>query len=288
MPGSRRTAAVLLTLLLAATLFFALPAPRLAQAEIWKWRQTDWSGGSGQASFGGYDTKDPTRYSTSTNIDTKGTPGSLKLSYRYDPFIKAAANPVIALGPAGSWDEQAAIASDFRVLGTGYEAFCVGWGAGDIDGIGRATSPNGITWTKAAENPLIGAGSWNPNGSDPGQVIVENDIYKMWFEGRGGTGGFGYAESTDGIHWDLSPANPVFSPGAAGSWDERLDEIVAVVHDGSQYKMWYEGYAGGPPSNWDMQPAPTASSGRSPRPIRCSASELPAHGTRTILLSSIS
>ncbi len=248
MPISRRVLVVILPLLLAVTMILAWPWPHKAQAEIWKWRQSDWSGGSGQASFGGYALGDPTKYSTSNNLDTKSSPGFAKLSYRYEPFAKAAANPVIPLGGAGSWDEQAAIATSFRVLGTGYEAFYEGWDAGLISRIGRATSTNGTNWTKTAENPVIGSGTWNPNGAELGPIIMENDTYKMLFIGHGATAastGFGYAESSDGVHWSLSPLNPVLTAGTAGSWDERLDEIVALIHDGSQYKMWYEGYTSG-------------------------------------------
>ncbi len=211
MPSSRRILVVILPLLLAATMILAWPWPHEAQAEIWKWRQSDWSGGSGQASFGGYAIGDPTMYNTSTILDTKGRPGSLRLSYLANAFTKAAGNPVIAAGGAGSWDEQGAVATDLRPLGDGYEAFYMGWDAGGTNSIGRATSTNGTNWTKTAENPLIGAGSWNPRGSEIGPILMENDTYCMWFA-AGSTEGFGYAESVDGIANDW-----YFAEGYTGS-----------------------------------------------------------------------
>ncbi len=187
-------------------------------------------------------------YTSSTYLDTKGKPGSIRLSYLSNQFTKAAGNPVIPLGGAGSWDAAGANSRQLRALGTGYETFYSGSAGANTGHIGRATSANGTAWTKAAENPLIGPGTWNPNGADPGPIIVENDTYKMWFKGYDPTGvaGFGYAQSTDGINWTLSGLNPVFRPGPAGAWDENIDEIAGIVHDGSEYRMWYEGYRNGP------------------------------------------
>ncbi len=201
---------------------------------------------------------DPTMYSSSTMLDTMGTPGSLRLSYISNPFTKAAGNPVIPTGGAGSWDTRAVLVHEVRALGTGYEVFYEGWDAGWIERIGRATSPDGTTWTKAAANPLIDTGSWNPNGSEMGRMLVENDTYKMWFAGTtaAGLAGFGYAESADGVNWNVSPLNPVLRPGTAGAWDENMDEIVAIRHDGSLYKMWYEGYATGGPTQLGYATSP--------------------------------
>lgn len=197
-------------------------------------------------------------YNTSTTLDTKGKPGSLRLSYRLQAFTKAAGNPVIRLGGAGSWDAFDAVAREIRPLGTRFETFYNGRDAGGITRVGRATSSNGTTWTKAAENPLIGTGSWNPNGSEPGPILLENDIYKMWFPGFDATSeaGFGYAESTDGVNWTLSGLNPVLRPGTAGAWDDHVDQIVAVWHEGSVYRMWYEGYTVGGPTQLGYASSP--------------------------------
>ncbi len=236
MPRSRRTLTVILPLLLAATIILVLPAPRKAQAEIWKWRQTDWSGGPGQAAWG-----DPTMYGASATLDTKGTPGSVKLSYIDHAFTKDATNPTLAVGGAGSWEESMSAGLYPRPLGTGYEIFYTGVDGTGTPRIGYATSANGINWTKAAQNPVIGTGIWNPNGSILGPVLKENDTYKIWFRGfaAGITPGYGYAESTDAINWTLSPLNPVLRPGTAGSWDESDPTIQVLLHDGALYQAWY-------------------------------------------------
>ncbi len=236
MPGSRRTLAVILPLLLAATFILVLPAPRKAQAEIWKWRQTDWSGGYGQAAWG-----DPTKFDIGGYADAMGTPGSLKLAYIYPAFTKEAGNPVIPVGAGGTWDAAGAAALAPLPLGAGYQVFYLGADAGGILRTGYATSANGVAWTKAAQNPVLGTGTWNPNGSWPGPLVIENDTYREWFAGLapGTVPGYGYAESTDAVSWSLSPLNPVFQPGTAGSWDEKTPLMQVLRHEGSVFKMWY-------------------------------------------------
>jgi hypothetical protein len=236
MPGSRKTLAVILPLLLAATFILVLPAPRKAQAEIWKWRQTDWSGGYGQAAWG-----DPTKFDIGDYADAMGTPGSLKLAYVYSAFTKQAGNPVIPVGAAGTWDAAGAAALAPLPLGAGYQVFYLGDDAGGILRTGYATSPNGVAWTKATQNPVLGTGTWNPNGSWPGPLVIENDTYREWFAGLapGTVPGYGYAESTDAVNWSLSPLNPVFQPGTAGSWDEKTPLMQVLLHEGNLFKMWY-------------------------------------------------
>ncbi len=40
------------------------------------------------------------------------------------------------------------------------------------------------------------------------------------------------------------PQNPVFGPGAAGSWEQSNINYVDVIYDASVYKMWYAGCTG--------------------------------------------
>jgi hypothetical protein len=49
----------------------------------------------------------------------------------------------------------------------------------------------------------------------------------------------GHATSSDGVHWELDPANPVLRPGVEGAWDHASLEGAAVIHDGSKFQMWY-------------------------------------------------
>ena len=79
--------------------------------------------------------------------------------------------------------------------------------------IGRATSSDGILWTKDASNPVLSEGQSGKAVAQP-NVLLEGGTYKMWFrQGPADDSSIGYAESPDGVHWTLSPYNPVLTPG---------------------------------------------------------------------------
>jgi predicted GH43/DUF377 family glycosyl hydrolase len=68
----------------------------------------------------------------------------------------------------------------------------------------------------------------------------------MWFTGREENGnldgpGIGHATSPDGVDWTMDPANPVLSNGVDGEWDYSYVIAGSVIHDGSQFHMWYSG-----------------------------------------------
>ena len=101
-------------------------------------------------------------------------------------------------------------------------------------------------WVKHEDNPIIEGtwGNWNENMAVP-VVIYDDDLYKMWFTGRkGGSDQIGYAESPDGIHWDLEEA-PVIPKGLLSDWDYHRFPGT-VLHMNGTYKMWYSGIKNSP------------------------------------------
>ena len=113
-------------------------------------------------------------------------------------------------------------------------------------GVGYAGSPDGVTWTKYAGNPVLEPGK--PGEWDSwyrGQVAVLQDggLYKMWYSGgaRSGPWQVGYATSSDGLEWTIYASNPVLKAGGPGSWDEMESDGPTVLKDGATYKMWYHG-----------------------------------------------
>ena len=75
----------------------------------------------------------------------------------------------------------------------------------DSGGIGYATSPDGIAWTKsgtAAVLPNLGY-DWDSTPYHP-SVIYDGTVYHMWYSGcdySGSTCQEGYATSPDGATW---------------------------------------------------------------------------------------
>jgi hypothetical protein len=143
--------------------------------------------------------------------------GTCAIGYAISPdgknWTKHAENPVLE-GGTGEWDEGMAASPAVIRNGSSYEMWY--WGMG---GIGRATSHDGTQWTKDASNPVLTEG-WN--GMSVGQpfVLLEGGTYRMWLrQGLPSDSSIGYAESSDGIHWTLSPCNPALIPGyMPGLW----------------------------------------------------------------------
>jgi predicted GH43/DUF377 family glycosyl hydrolase len=154
-------------------------------------------------------------------------------------------NPILEPGEAGSWDESGI--TDPKVVFDG-ESYHL-WYSGSLLGttqVGYATSPDGFTWTKSENNPVIepgSAGSWDSVSVLAGAVIVEEELFKMWYWGFDGTMyQVGYATSSDGVNWSKYEGNPVLTTGDPGSWEGEAVWAPSVIHQGDIYQMWYVGH----------------------------------------------
>jgi len=106
-------------------------------------------------------------------------------------------------------------------------------------------------WVDDPAEPVVPAP--NPGDWDAerylGAVVIEVDgTYHMYFNGRTSGPGvlyfeIGHATSTDGVTWVMD-ANPVMTLGDPGEWDDGTLWVGAVIHDGSEFHMWYGGNDG--------------------------------------------
>ena len=107
-------------------------------------------------------------------------------------------------------------------------------------GIGYATSPDGVNWTKSASNPVLtGSTGWEQSTVYRPSVVLRNGMYHMWYSTYGDA--LGYAHSTDGEHWTKSPSNPILQPGSPNAWDGEYVNAPTVLYLDGQYHMWYQG-----------------------------------------------
>jgi predicted GH43/DUF377 family glycosyl hydrolase len=125
-------------------------------------------------------------------------------------------------------------------------------------GIGMATGPDGIHWTRAhGGEPVLSVG---PAGRfDDGQlmgpqILLENGLYRMWYTGmsshwhRSGIGFYriGLATSKDGVHWiRANRGRPVLDVGPSGSFDEVQAATPSILHENREYRMWYAAWSPG-------------------------------------------
>lgn len=163
-------------------------------------------------------------------------------------------NPVLTAGAPGDWDEDGLVGSAVIHDGALFHLWYGGVGGG-VTRVGYATSPDGSIWTKYPGNPVMdvgGSGSGYAVMVRPGTVIVEDDVYRMWFTASAGDWllWVGYAESTDdGITW--TARNPVWVLRAGsdpGAWDGTAVANPYVIFDGSTYHMWFAGALNGLPA----------------------------------------
>jgi beta-1,2-mannobiose phosphorylase / 1,2-beta-oligomannan phosphorylase len=158
---------------------------------------------------------------------------------------KQTVNPVLKVGEAGTWDSKNIQPGAVVFRNAAYHLWYSG-SDGAYWKIGYATSPDGISWTKYANNPVFDkspAGTWDDYGVYSPSVIHDGKKFHLWYSGFGAFAQIGHATSNDGIAWTRDPANPVVKTGiGALTWDGGDAHAASVVFAEGKYKMWYTGF----------------------------------------------
>jgi len=177
-------------------------------------------------------------------------------------WTKYANNPVFSRGNYGGWDgtwiESPAIlvndsTNELQMWYNGIDT--ITW---KIQ-IGLATSSDGVTWTRYANNPVLAngnMGTYDDMWLGTPAVIYKTDHYEMWYSSAGSqdynsnsykfdTLRICFAISSDGINWTKYQNNPLFNTGTA-PYDSLIDKggpwapDVIFDADSNIYKMWFE------------------------------------------------
>lgn len=174
---------------------------------------------------------------------------SYGISYAVSPNQKDwyfySQNPVLMPGPDGSFDDAWVLDPNVIFDGTEFKMYYSAYD-GTLFSIGLATSPDGIHWTKLGPVLSAAAGTWESIAASQAEAYFDGTTYHMVYHGyNGAIYSIGAATSSDGIHWDKHPLNPVLTRGAVGSWDQLQALAFAMtVHEG-QYYLLYQGAAFG-------------------------------------------
>jgi predicted GH43/DUF377 family glycosyl hydrolase len=109
-----------------------------------------------------------------------------------------------------------------------------------------------VVWVPYEGNPIWPPpepGTWCDKGRWVTSMVLVDDTYHLFFQGVScqltmNGWAIGHATSTDGINWEMDPANPVMTPQAEGNW--RVISLInnPVIHDGREFRMWYCGWDG--------------------------------------------
>ena len=170
-----------------------------------------------------------------------------------DLFNLVSEEPVVASsGSSRDWDGRytdpgAVLYHDgqFHMFRNGFN----GWPASVQ--VGYLTSPDGITWTEATEDPVLTTDevAYAEVAALASSALVEDDgtwvLYFYTWDSSSGSNSpatIGRATATEPIGpWTPDP-QPVLLPGVAGSWDEKHVSTPRVLKNEAGYVMYYTGY----------------------------------------------
>lgn len=165
--------------------------------------------------------------------------------------------PAISPGAGGTWDNKWVKDPCLVIPAAGGPLYCYyrGQNSSNVAKIGLAISyDGGNTWTKSASNPILTpSASWEGGASGylsfPAvlyDLTETNSAYrwKMWYAGgtspSDGSGGIGYAYSSDGLTWTKYASNPVLVPTGTG-WEQQQIIPGAIAKIGTTYSLFYGG-----------------------------------------------
>ena len=173
---------------------------------------------------------------TSPTADDGTSPSSIM---RHD------ANPI--LSPDFEWEGDWVHPYSVHRVGDEYWMWYGGIGGSMPMSVGLAFSDDGLSWRRYEGNPIFlpRPDAWDSLQLSHLTVIQEDGRFLAWYAGDPNNDQhldfrIGYAESADGISWSRG-SEPVMDVGQPGSWDSALVVPGAVLHEGSEYKMYYQG-----------------------------------------------
>ena len=135
--------------------------------------------------------------------------------YAQTKWEKYDGNPVLTAGEPGTWDSTGVIATGTLFDGTTYHMWYSTLDSSE--GIGYATSADGIDWTKHPANPVFepgSEGSWDIHTLGSPNVVIVDSTFHMWYHASDGIGfQIGYSTSPDGFTWTKHDSIPVIELG---------------------------------------------------------------------------
>lgn len=128
----------------------------------------------------------------------------------------------------------------------GYHMWYTGQARGR-SGIGYATSPDGVRWTRRSAEPVLSSEApWEDVAVMCPHVLWDDAAqqYRMWYSAgeQYEPNAIGYATSPDGLHWTKHGTNPIFTADPDSTWEQHKVTACQVVPVGDGYVMFYIGF----------------------------------------------
>ena len=132
-------------------------------------------------------------------------------------------NPMISVGAAGSYDDgHVAVFHPWMEDGTWHALY------NSNSGICYATSPDGITWTKYAGNPVIPK-TTDPKAEDPAGLIKVDSTYYLYTNSTGRDRQTDVWTSTNLTTWTKSSDIPAFTGGRYCSCPFKVGSVYYLI-----------------------------------------------------------
>ncbi|MDP8981553.1 MAG: hypothetical protein M3O35_13300 [Acidobacteriota bacterium] len=151
-------------------------------------------------------------------------------------------NPVLPLGPRGSWDERGVADAYVIRAGKAWYLYYLGMDRARRQRLGIATSTDGLTWYKLRSNPVLGLGefgAFDENGLGEPAVWAAHGDYWMLYTGRdrAEVRRLGLARSRDGVHWEKT-GQPI---GGSQAWNAKTLCDPTVLVENGRVRVWFGG-----------------------------------------------
>jgi len=125
------------------------------------------------------------------------------------------------------------------------------WYTGQAKGrswIGCANSPDGVTWKRMSDRPILTADQpWEKNVAVMCPSVLWDEqakLFRMWYSGgeQNEPNAIGIATSPDGLTWKKHESNPIFTADSKNPWEKHKVTACQVEKVGDWYVMFYIGF----------------------------------------------
>ena len=128
----------------------------------------------------------------------------------------------------------------------GYHMWYTGQAKGHSS-IGYATSPDGVTWKRRSDKPVLSPEKpWEKVAVMCPHVLWDAGAsqFRMWYSGgdQNEPNAIGYATSPDGLTWTRHEANPIFTPEPNSPWEKHKVTACQVEQRDGWHLMFYIGF----------------------------------------------
>ncbi len=184
-------------------------------------------------------------------VNDEGLP-SIGLAAWDGQQLEAREGAIFEAGAAGAFDEDGVSSPVvFQDDDGSWTMLYAGHGDG-LARIGRATSDDGVSWTRDSSSPVFELGdSWDVYGAWPGSIErTDEGDWRLWYSGSDGDRRrIGIATSTDGVNFEQAREDGgwLFGTGSPGDWDDTSVYDPWVVDLSGTLHLFYVGFDGEDP-----------------------------------------